>query len=112
MLSVHSGNEALPPKGVFDWHYLQCVAKRFATDEYKEVPGVYFSVLPFKTDNDDLDQELEFAADETWTFFSFFFLWFYIFRWFWRYFSTLFIDSLRVLHATSRNHLLHPQEDI
>jgi len=59
-LSVHAGSETLPPKGVFDWHYLQCVAKRFATQDYKELPGIYFSVYPFKTSDDDSDEEFEF----------------------------------------------------
>ncbi|CAA7268420.1 unnamed protein product [Cyclocybe aegerita] len=60
MLSVHGGNEPLPPKGVFDWHYLQCVAKRFATSDYKTVPGIYFHVYPFKTADDESDDEFEF----------------------------------------------------
>ena len=60
MLSVHDGPKALPSKGVFDWHYLQCVAKRFATQDYKELPGIYFSVYPFKTNSDDTDDEFEF----------------------------------------------------
>ena len=29
------------PKGLFDWHYLQCVAKQLATEEYKELPDLY-----------------------------------------------------------------------
>ncbi len=59
-LSVHDGPEALPPKGVFDWHYLQCVAKQFATQDYKELSGIYFTVHPFKTSDDDTDDEFEF----------------------------------------------------
>ena len=58
-LSVQFGTEALPPKGIFDWHYLQCVAKQFATSDYQTFDNIYFSVQPFKTD-DDTDDELEF----------------------------------------------------
>ena len=58
-LVVHDGPEALPPKGLFDWHYLQCVAKQFATEEYKELPDIYFTVYPFKTSDDDSNDEFE-----------------------------------------------------
>ena len=44
---------ALPPPGLFSWHYLQCVAKRFATKDYKSYPNIHFHVFPFKTDDDD-----------------------------------------------------------
>ena len=57
--SVHGGNEPLPPKGVFDWHYLQCVAKRFATAEYKSVPSIYFHDNPFKTASNDSDDSFD-----------------------------------------------------
>ncbi|KAJ3502954.1 hypothetical protein NLJ89_g8654 [Agrocybe chaxingu] len=58
---IHGGNQPLPPKGVFDWHYLQCVAKRFATMDYKAVPGIYFYAYPFRMDDDDeSDDEFEF----------------------------------------------------
>jgi hypothetical protein len=58
-LSVQSGTEPLPPKGIFDWHYLQCIAKRFATSDYKTFDNIYFSVQPFKTDDTDDELELE-----------------------------------------------------
>jgi len=58
-LSVHDGSDHLPPKGVFDWHYLQCVVKRFGTDQYKTVPNIAFFVCPFKTADDDSEDEFE-----------------------------------------------------
>lgn len=36
-LSVHGGH-----KGVFDWHYLQCVTKRFVTLEYESISTFTF----------------------------------------------------------------------
>jgi hypothetical protein len=58
-LSVHGGSEHLPPKGVFDWHYLQCVVQRFGTDQFKTVPNIAFFVCPFKTADDDSEDEFE-----------------------------------------------------
>ena len=59
-LSVHRGNDPLPPKGVFDWHYLQCVLLRFGTSKYKQIPNITFFAYPFKTaDDDDSDDEFE-----------------------------------------------------
>ncbi|KAF5376700.1 hypothetical protein D9615_007863 [Tricholomella constricta] len=65
-LSVHDARYRLPPKGVFDWHYLQCVLRRFATDQYKNLPNNSFFVYPFEklsengfedNANDDDDDE-------------------------------------------------------
>jgi len=44
-LSSHGGNVILPPNGVFNWHYLQCVAKQFATSEYKSIISKLWKVL-------------------------------------------------------------------
>jgi hypothetical protein len=52
-LVKHGGSCKLPPTGVFNWHYLQCVIKWFGTDEYKNFMNVSYYVLPFKTDDDD-----------------------------------------------------------
>ncbi|KAM6493645.1 hypothetical protein JOM56_010006, partial [Amanita muscaria] len=36
-LSTHD-----PPIGMFNWHYLQCVLKKFATADYKQIGNIYF----------------------------------------------------------------------
>ena len=56
-LSVKGGTILLPPKGVFDWHYLQCVIKRFGTSAYQAYPNIRFFVYPFQTDSDDSDSD-------------------------------------------------------
>ena len=58
-LSVHGGNDPLPPKGIFDWHYLQCVLLRFGTSDYKHLPNITFSVYPFKTADDESEEDFE-----------------------------------------------------
>ena len=63
-LTVHGGSDQLPPKGVFDWHYLQCVVSRFGTDQYKNIPNIYYFVHPFKTADDDSEEEFEDDDDE------------------------------------------------
>ena len=56
-LSVHAGDQPLPPQGVFNWHYLQCVIHRFGTPQYKGFPNVEFFVYPFRTGSDSPDDE-------------------------------------------------------
>jgi hypothetical protein len=56
-LSVNDDNTPLPPRGVFDWHYLQCVVKRFGTPSYKNFTDIAFCVLPFKTASEDSEEE-------------------------------------------------------
>ena len=55
----------LPPPGLFRWHYLQCVIKKFAHDDYKNLENIYFSELPLRMegDSDDgTDSELEWPS--------------------------------------------------
>ena len=63
-LSIHSGNHPLPPPGVFNWHYLQCVILRFGTQQYRDLVNIYFSVCPFKTASDDADDESDGSFDD------------------------------------------------
>ncbi|PPQ97211.1 hypothetical protein CVT26_000740 [Gymnopilus dilepis] len=50
----------LPPPGIFNWHYyLQCVAMRFATTDYKPFPNPSYHVYPFKTDDDADDDTFD-----------------------------------------------------
>ena len=58
-LSVHEREYSLPPKGVFDWHYLQCVLLKFSTHQYKCLPNINFFVYPFRTTDDESDDEFE-----------------------------------------------------
>ncbi|KAI0000521.1 hypothetical protein BJV77DRAFT_974320 [Russula vinacea] len=39
--------------GAFDWHYLQCVIRRFGTQAYQDFPNIRFFVHPFKTGDSD-----------------------------------------------------------
>ena len=55
-----------PPPGLFRWHYLQCVLKRFAHDDYKNLENINFSELPLRmegdSDDDGTDSEAEWPS--------------------------------------------------
>ena len=34
----------VPPPGLFCWHYLKCVLKRFAHDDYKNLENIYLGL--------------------------------------------------------------------
>jgi len=61
-LSTQDASVPLPPPGIFNWHYLQCVIRRFATTDYKSFPNAYYHVYPFKTD-DDADGDFDDTSD-------------------------------------------------
>ncbi|KAF8998746.1 hypothetical protein BDZ89DRAFT_1251621 [Hymenopellis radicata] len=56
----------VPPAGLFRWHYLQCVLKKFANDDYRNLPNIHFSELPLRmegdSDDDGTDSELEWPS--------------------------------------------------
>jgi len=56
----------VPPPGLFRWHYLQCVLKRFAHDDYKSLENINFSELPLRmegdSDDDGTDSEAEWPS--------------------------------------------------
>ncbi|KAH9176534.1 hypothetical protein EDB89DRAFT_74370 [Lactarius sanguifluus] len=56
-LQVHAGEHHLPPPGVFNWHYLQCVIKKFGTPEYMTVSDIRFFIHPFRTASDTSESE-------------------------------------------------------
>jgi hypothetical protein len=62
----HSQLNNLPPPGLFRWHYLQCVLKRFAHDDYKNLENIKFSELPLRmegdSDDDGTDSEAEWPS--------------------------------------------------
>ncbi len=53
----------IPPPGLFRWHYLQCVLKRFAHDEYKDLPNINFPELPIRMEGDSDDDGTDSEAD-------------------------------------------------
>ncbi|KAF9048271.1 hypothetical protein BDZ89DRAFT_1057850 [Hymenopellis radicata] len=53
----------VPPAGLFRWHYLQCVLKKFAHDDYKNLPNIYYSELPLRMKGDSDDDGTDSEAD-------------------------------------------------
>ncbi|KAJ7669630.1 hypothetical protein B0H14DRAFT_3072377 [Mycena olivaceomarginata] len=55
-----------PPPGLIRWHYLQCVLKKFGHAEYKNLPNIRYSELPFRmegdSDDDGTDSEAEWPS--------------------------------------------------
>ena len=59
-LITHDTSLDLPPVGAFNWHYIQCVFKKFATPDYIEIPQIHYFVLPFRTrDDDESDRDFD-----------------------------------------------------
>ncbi|KAH9034902.1 hypothetical protein EDB85DRAFT_1889622 [Lactarius pseudohatsudake] len=56
-LQVRAGTYPLPPSGVFNWHYLQCVISMFGTQEYKTISDIWFYIFPFQTALDSSGSE-------------------------------------------------------
>ncbi|KAJ7210463.1 hypothetical protein GGX14DRAFT_450810 [Mycena pura] len=52
-----------PPPGLFRWHYLQCVLKRFAHADYKNLPNINFSMLPLRMKGDSDDEGTDSEAE-------------------------------------------------
>jgi hypothetical protein len=49
---------------VFNWHYLQCVLKKFSTPAYQAIDNIYYFSLPFRTrDDDDDESDVDFDND-------------------------------------------------
>ena len=63
-ITFPTNNAAFPPIGVFNWHYLQCVLKRFSTPEYHQIQNIYYSALPFRTREDEEDDESDRDFDD------------------------------------------------
>jgi hypothetical protein len=51
-----------PPPGLFRWHYLQCVIKRFSHADYRSLRNIlYYELpLPMEGDSDDEGTDSEF----------------------------------------------------
>lgn len=63
-LSTRNSSVSIPPPGIMGWHYLQCVLRHFATEEYKALPGISEEVRLFKVRDDDSDEEGDEEDDE------------------------------------------------
>ncbi|KAF9043736.1 hypothetical protein BDZ89DRAFT_1059177, partial [Hymenopellis radicata] len=48
--------DPVPPPGLLRWHYMQCVLRRFGTDDYKGLPNIKHHELPFRSEDDEDDQ--------------------------------------------------------
>jgi hypothetical protein len=63
-LSSNDASLSLPPAGVFNWHYLQCVLKKFATPAYTDTHNICYFTCPFRTRDDDDDNESDIDFDD------------------------------------------------
>ncbi|KAH8799515.1 hypothetical protein DL96DRAFT_1637537 [Flagelloscypha sp. PMI_526] len=52
-----------PPPELFKWHYMQCVLKWFAHEDYTNLPYIRLSELPLR-DRDDDDSEYDSGEDD------------------------------------------------
>jgi hypothetical protein len=52
---AHDSLLGLPPVGVFDWHYTQCIPKKSSTADYQAFKNIRHFVMPFcmRGDGDD-----------------------------------------------------------
>ncbi|KAF8192672.1 hypothetical protein K438DRAFT_1919258 [Mycena galopus ATCC 62051] len=56
----HTNN---PPPGLLRWHYLQCVLDKFGHADYKTLPNIRYSELPFRAYGDSDDEGTDSEAD-------------------------------------------------
>jgi hypothetical protein len=45
-----------PPPGLFRWHYLQCVIRKFAHSDYENLQNIYYCELPLRMEGDSDDE--------------------------------------------------------
>jgi hypothetical protein len=62
--TTHDPALDLPPAGVFNWHYTQCVLKRFSARDYRAFDNIYYFALPFRTRDDEDDTSDRDFGDE------------------------------------------------
>lgn len=43
----------MPPAAAFNWHYVQCVLKKFCHDELRAFPNIAYFFQPFHTKDDE-----------------------------------------------------------
>ncbi|KAJ7875310.1 hypothetical protein B0H14DRAFT_2343285, partial [Mycena olivaceomarginata] len=56
----HTSN---PPPGLLRWHYLQCVLDKFGHADYKALPNIHYSELPFRVYGDSDDEGTDSEGD-------------------------------------------------
>ncbi|KIM44258.1 hypothetical protein M413DRAFT_443277 [Hebeloma cylindrosporum] len=54
----------MPPPGIFNWHYMQCVIELFGTPQYKKFPNIKYFIHPFNTAADIADDEYMYEDDD------------------------------------------------
>lgn len=64
MITFPTNDALFPYIGVFNWHYLQCVLKKFATGEYRQIPNIYYFTVPFRTREEVENDESDFDFDD------------------------------------------------
>src|SRR5260370_39484143 len=47
---------ATPPPGLFRWHYLQCVVRKFAHPDYRNSQNIFYYELPLRMEGDSDDE--------------------------------------------------------
>ncbi|KAJ7103054.1 hypothetical protein B0H15DRAFT_191074 [Mycena belliarum] len=52
-----------PPPGLFRWHYLQCVLRKFAHNDYKSLANIAYSEMPIKMEGDSDDEGTDSEAE-------------------------------------------------
>ena len=54
----------LPPAGIFDWQYVQCVLKKFGSQTYSDLGNIAFFAFSFRTQEDDDEDDSNGLGDE------------------------------------------------
>jgi hypothetical protein len=57
-LNEHNSGIPIPPPGLLNWHYLQCVFNYFSTTQFKAIAGIGFYEMPFRTQDDEDEDEI------------------------------------------------------
>lgn len=53
----------IPPPGLFRWQYLQCVIRKFAHSDYKQLENIAYPELPLRMEGDSDDEGTDSEAE-------------------------------------------------
>jgi hypothetical protein len=53
----HPRDPCNPPPGLFRWHYLQCVIRKFGHDDYKNLQNIHYCELALRMEGDSDDED-------------------------------------------------------